>query len=288
MIYKEQKKIAVLLTAYNGEKYIEQQISSILNQEEVELKIFLSIDISHDQTKKICENINSNKIEILPYGEHFASAGRNFYRLFKDVDFKNFDFIALSDQDDIWKNNKISRAIQILNRTQSAGYSSDVLAFWENRKNKYIRKSYPQKKYDFIFESAGPGCTFVLTKKLASEIKNKILNTSPQSLPYHHDWFIYAYARSKNFTWFIDEFPSVLYRQHQNNQIGANSGYIQNIKRIKMLLNRNYKNNIIQIMESINAKNNNYRMKIIKNPFQCRRNPLEAFFLLIITLIGII
>lgn len=280
--------IAILLAAYNGENYIEQQISSILNQEKVNFKIFLSIDVSSDRTKEICENINSSNIEILPYGGIYGSAGKNFYHLINEVDFQDFDYIAFSDQDDIWKENKLERATNILKTAHADGYSSDFLAFWENKKKKSVKKSHPQKKFDFIFESAGPGCTFVITKRLAIEIKNKIQSTSPQFLPHHHDWFIYAYARSCNFPWIIDDFQSVLYRQHRNNQIGVNHGLTQKIKRINMLIQGVYRKQILQILENINTEDKKYKMKIFKHPMECRRNPFEAILLFIFLILGFV
>lgn len=282
------KKIAVLLTAFNGEKYIKQQIESIKNQIGVVCTIFISIDKSSDKTEEICKNICNDRIKIIKNsGESFGSAGKNFYHLFREVNFEEFDFISLSDQDDIWKDNKLLRATQVLIEKNASAYSSDVECFWEDgRPNKVIKKSYPQKKFDYYFEPAGPGCSYVLTIKLAQSIKEKILKS--QKLPFHHDWFIYAFARANNFNWFIDYQPNILYRQHSNNQVGANSGLTQYIKRLKKLKDGSYKNEVLEILEVLKQDKEEYkriRKLILKNPFNYRRNKKEAIFLFLFCLL---
>ena len=77
--------VAVLLAAFNGIKWIEEQIESILNQKDVNLDIYISIDLSNDGTYEWCEElaIKNSNVNILPYGNHFGSAGKNFFRLIK-------------------------------------------------------------------------------------------------------------------------------------------------------------------------------------------------------------
>lgn len=282
-------KVAVLLAAYNGEKYIQEQIESIVNQVDVDIYIYISIDVSTDRTLEICQQLQKiyKNIFIINEGkERFGSAGKNFYYLIKNVDFEEFDFIALSDQDDIWKPAKIIRGIQLLEEERAYGYSSDVECFWDDgsRKNKIIKKSYPQKKYDYYFEPAGPGCTYILKKDfsclLQSEIRKNI------TLPFHHDWYIYALARDKNFKWHIDDSANIYYRQHTSNQVGANIGIVQKYKRIKKLFSGKFKEEQQEIIFSINkSSHQKIRTKIFKNPFLFRRNNKEAillwFFLLL-------
>lgn len=281
-------KVAVLLAAYNGEKYIQEQIESIVNQVDVDIYIYISIDASTDRTLEICQQLQKiyNNIFIINEGkERFGSAGKNFYYLIKNVDFEEFDFIALSDQDDIWKPSKIIRGIQILEKEQASGYSSDVECFWddENRKNKIIKKSYPQKKYDYYFEPAGPGCTYILTKDFAFILQRELCNL--KNPPLHHDWYIYAFARKHNFKWHIDNQPNIYYRQHNQNQVGANQGLKQNIKRIKKIKSGEFTKEHIEILKSINCSTN-VKKSILMNPFIYRRKKQEAIILFFFTLLG--
>ena len=284
--------VAVLLAAYNGEKYIEEQILSIIHQININLHLFISIDQSNDQTYDICKNLQKkySNIILLNQQKIFGSAGKNFYHLLNEVDFSEFDFISLSDQDDIWKPNKLFHGIELLKQKKSEGYSSDVECFWENKKkNKILKKSYPQKKYDYYFEPAGPGCTYILTNKLATAIKE--ITRSKPNLPFHHDWFFYAFARKNNFKWTIDESANILYRQHSNNQVGANLGLKQKINRLLKLKNGIYRNEISEILESVNIKKEiklNIKNSVLKNPFLFRRKTSEAIFLYIFAIFNLI
>ena len=132
-----------------------------------------------------------------------------------NVDLTDIDYIALADQDDIWKEDKLEKAIQKLEQGFD-GYSSNVQAFWEGWPKKNNKKNQPQQKFDHLFESAGPGCTFVLTKKLALKLQQFLKNGHFNQLDNYHDWLIYAYARTQSFKWYIDSYPGVDYRQHSS------------------------------------------------------------------------
>ena len=74
----------------------------------------------------------------------FKSASKNFYHLFQNVNVEAYDFVSLSDQDDIWKNDKIIRGIRYLQNNSCDAYSSNVGSILGNRinkKNKQITKS---------------------------------------------------------------------------------------------------------------------------------------------------
>lgn len=231
------KKIAILLAAYNGECWIDEQIRSIIKQREVNVTIYISVDISTDRTLDIISNYPKNKVILLPYGQKFGAAAPNFYRLINDVDFSSFDYIALSDQDDIWLDDKLISAITKIEAENASAYSSNVTAFWENGTKRIVLKATPQRKYDYLFESPGPGCSFVMKKEFAIEFQDYIKDKQNllKKLDWH-DWLIYAYARSKGYKWIIDSDSHMLYRQHSNNQLGANSGRKQFIKRVNDIL----------------------------------------------------
>jgi rhamnosyltransferase len=156
-------KVAVLMAAYNGADYISQQIDSIVNQKGVDVDLYISVDLSSDNTYSVCCDYANNfpNIRVLDYGARFGSAANNFFNLISFVRDEHYDFFALSDQDDVWSSDKLIHAIDLIASTSSAAYSSDVIAFWPTGKNIYIKKSYPQTRWDYFFESPGPGCTFV-------------------------------------------------------------------------------------------------------------------------------
>lgn len=232
-------RIAVLLAAYNGMQWVEEQLDSILKQEGVSLTIFVSIDQSTDDTLIFFEKLSLQYscIVVLPYGEHFGGAAPNFFRLLQDVDFSEFSYLCFSDQDDIWSPNKLLRAHEILLKTGADAYSSNVLAFWPDGRQHLIEKSQKQVCWDFLFEAAGPGCTYVIQINLACAIqrllKERLSEIQQVGL---HDWFVYAYARANGYCWVIDDYAGMLYRQHENNQVGVNLGWSAASHRVRKIL----------------------------------------------------
>jgi rhamnosyltransferase len=227
----------LLLATFNGENYLSEQLDSIQNQLGIEVLIAASDDCSSDNTAQLLNNAQTenSQLIVLP-SKKMGSAAANFFRLLRDADFSNVDYVGLSDQDDIWQSDKLSHAVRKIQENNVDAYSSNVTAFWPNGKQRLINKAQPQKLWDYMFESAGPGCTFVLTQKLALEIQAFLIDNQArcQSVALH-DWFIYAFARSRGFNWLIDHESHMLYRQHAENVVGANIGIKPKIQRFKKL-----------------------------------------------------
>ena len=234
---KNKPKVVVLLATFKGEAYLNAQLKSIQYQSDVEVFIVASDDYSIDSTPQLLAEacaVNRNFI-VLP-SKKLGSAAANFFRLLRDVDLTHFDYVALSDQDDIWHADKLSYAVQMISTKKVDAYSSNVTAFWPNGSQALINKSQAQRQWDYMFESGGPGCTFVMTKKLALVVQALLVKhkAACHSVALH-DWFIYAFARSRGYKWFIDDEPHILYRQHAGNVVGANVGVKAMLTRLKKL-----------------------------------------------------
>ncbi len=231
--------VAVCLAAFNGRDYLQEQIDSILRQSGVTITIFISVDASTDGTElwvDACAAMERN-IVVLPHRQRFGGAAANFYRLIQFIDCSKFDYISLADQDDIWLSDKLFRACSELQRSGADAYSSNVLAFWPDGKESEIIKSQRQRKWDYLFEAAGPGCTYVLTQHLAVEIQNLlILRREDVQQVELHDWLFYAVARAHGYRWLIDSYPGMRYRQHGNNQVGVNAGSRAFMRRVRKVL----------------------------------------------------
>ncbi len=295
-MFMQNKKpyIAVLLAAYNGRERIEEQINTILSQKNVNIHIFISVDISNDGTLDFCNRLEheSDYVTVLSYGEYFGVAAKNFYRLIRDVDFSNFDYVSLADQDDIWFPEKLAHAVNTLQNNNALAYSSDVMAFWDNKVEKLVKKSFPQKRFDHHFGSPGPGCTYVLNCDSIMLLK-VFINNNWEDVNYIecHDWFIYAFFRSRGLPWHIDSKALMLYRQHESNQEGAHLGFKSHLTRIKMINNGWYRTEVRKISGLIRNDDSNAfnldRWFLIKNFYQLRRNKRDAFFLLLMLLTGV-
>ena len=111
-----------------------------------------------------------------------------------------------------------------------------------------LDKSQPQRDFDFLFESAGPGCTYLMTPRLIGKLQEQLQeNDSPANEVAFHDWLVYAVCRAYGFKWIIASEPSIKYRQHQANTYGANVGLNAKWSRLQQLKTSWYRDEIIKI-----------------------------------------
>jgi len=231
--------IAILLAAFNGKEWLKQQLDSILNQNDVNVHVFISVDQSLDGTEAFIDQFatSDKRITVLPHGKKFGGPAANFFRLIDDVNFDDFDYVSFADQDDIWFPDKLLRASSKLQGTGADGYSSNVTAFWPGGRQILIEKSQPQRQWDFLFEAGAPGCTYVMTVKLALIIKQFLRdNKKAMTEVWMHDWFCYSFSRAKGYQWYIDDYSSMLYRQHLDNEVGVNSGRRAMLYRVRKIV----------------------------------------------------
>lgn len=216
------KTIKTLLASYNGEKYIEEQIQSILNQEGVLVDLVVNDDLSEDRTVSLVrEKFPELKVKINTPAT--GSAANNFLKMITEIDFnEDFHFVAFADQDDIWLPQKLSAAVEKLEAEGAELYCSN-LTKWDMQDNSFslLKKNYPQKKYDFLFEGGSAGCTYVFTKNLAQQLKAFIPTVDSSCWEeFSHDWLVYFFARSRGFKVCIDGNSYIHYRLHNNNVHG--------------------------------------------------------------------
>jgi rhamnosyltransferase len=231
--------VAVCLAAFNGVRYLQQQVDSIFDQAGVDITLFVSVDRSTDGTEEWFLKLreNNTRVVLLPFGESFGGAAQNFFRMLREIDFSAHEYVAYADQDDIWLPGKLMRATEQLMQSGADGSSSDIVAFWESGRSTYIKKCYPQRTWDYLFESAGPGCAFVISRKLAWDAQNTLRENKKMSMDVGlHDWFTYALARAHGYRWVIDDYASLMYRQHDTNQVGVNSGWVAFVWRARRIL----------------------------------------------------
>lgn len=295
-------KFAILLAAKNGEKWISEQISSIISQEGIDLHIYINIDRSDDNTERIVSEIQKSQKNITIFNEKksFGSAAKSFYYLLENIPIHQYDYFCFSDQDDIWSEKKLITAHEKIKDGGYFGYSSDVTAFWEDGRRVAIKKSQPQRKWDYLFESAGPGCTYVISKFLVERFLEffKIYRNEILSIDIH-DWTIYAFSRSKNLEWFIDKNDSfVHYRQHESNALGANLGIKAASKRIKQIREGIYSKKVLETAtlfqpDLIPSMSGNEGTKIrksfiLKNFSRLRRQKKDQILMVLFSIINIL
>ncbi len=228
--------VCILLATYNGENWLHEQLDSIFAQKDCHIEIFVNDDGSNDATIEIIsQHPRSTDITVTNHAN--GGAGQNFLYLMKNTDISQFDYVAFCDQDDIWMEEKLSRAMQQMATHMADAYSSNVTAFWSDGERKLIVKSQPQRLYDYMFESAGPGCTFVFHKQTALAFQTFLQQCSIHKLSEVtlHDWLAYSWVRGTGRKWHIDDYSSLDYRQHDNNVLGASRNKTALKKRLQMV-----------------------------------------------------
>ncbi len=285
-------RIAVCMAAYNGAAYIDEQINSILEQQGVDLMLFVSVDMSTDHTEALvhARALTDKRIVLLPGGKRFGAAAPNFYRLLREVSLEPFDALAWADQDDIWHLDKLARAWRLMQSMGAAGYSSNVTAFWESGRRVLVDKARPQRRHDHLFEAAGPGCTYVMGRELALGLRDLARHdeVALSDIGYH-DWAAYAYARTRGMVWHIDPEPCLLYRQHANNQLGANTGWRSLARRARNVLSGKALRQACLVARAVGAWDDAFVRRGLRGGRaglfwlalqapQCRRRPLERLY----------
>jgi rhamnosyltransferase len=264
-----------------------------MHQHDITLELYISDDRSTDDSLAICERWAGQdpRIHLLPPPEHSGCTG-NFFHLIRSVNLGPDTHLALSDQDDIWDLHKLKRGVQKLQQNTADGYSASVTAFWPSGEEILLRKHYPQRKADFLFEGPGPGCTFILTPRLAAALQTYLRQHHAIEANLHiHDWFIYAWARSRHYRWIIDEHPSVLYRQHKNNTIGANHGVKALLTRLKQVMQGPFTQQMFfqarllypddRLPVPLGSRRINW-LRMVLHATHCRRRPRDRWLLALV------
>ena len=287
-------RVAVLLATYNGEKYLGQQLDTILSQTNVYVDVIISDDASSDCTVQIINDYikRYENISLQSSGRKFGSAAQNFFELIKMSDVTGYDYVAFADQDDIWFSEKLKHGIEELVESGAAAISSDVIAFWPRLgKTRLVKKSYTQTPFDFWFESPGPGCTHIFRQTDFIEFSNFCAAHSMEIKEIdYHDWLVYAFFRMNGKAWVISKNPLMYYRQHESNQIGANIGLASGIKRLSALKSRWYRRQVNLIYRLVaNKEPNMFSFWFItRHCFTLRRRKTHSAFLAISYLCGIL
>lgn len=221
-------KIAILMSVYNGEKYLDKQLESIKNQTLVDnIKIYIrddgSTDLTHEIIKKWMKDLDIEFIK----GKNKGPA-LSFWDLFKNKKI-TADYYAFCDQDDIWDQDKIEVGINAL--TNNSLYCCNCRIIDENDTviEEYRKKKIPRINIPEIFVSGiTQGCSMIITNDLRNRILEKNINVIPM-----HDLVVFLYSlQIGNIIW--DEDPHFSYRFHSSNVIAKKKKFdIHIIKKIK-------------------------------------------------------
>ncbi|GAB3582490.1 glycosyltransferase family 2 protein [Calidifontibacter terrae] len=266
MARAEEKRVSrpnvlVLMAAYNGSVFIEEQIDTILQQEGVDVHVLIRVDPSTDGTDSLVARRADNDARLSVIDNDMNSprgAALNFYELIRCASVApDVTHIAFADQDDLWYRRKLIQATTTLEMHGAWGYSSDVDE-WDSETGamRPLVKSQPQTPWDHLFSSAGPGCTYVMRVDAFRAFQNDLTTKFSQAVSIdYHDWLVYAWVREQGQRWVIDDARTMAYRQHSGNQIGANSGVAAARQRFVALRSGWYLEQVLLIAKFVGATN---------------------------------
>lgn len=236
-------KISIVMATYNGEKYLEEQLNSIVQQTIHPYEVVISDDNSTDTTLEVVEKFKS-KLNIRLYqNKHNLGFLKNFE---KAIHYAEGDFIALCDQDDIWCNNKLDVLINNID-DKSLVYSDSLLidslgnslnrTLSEKLRNKFHSS---QSALEFLYDNSISAHSMMFRKELI-----KYLGSFPENI--YFDAYIAATAASLNGIKFVDQ-NLVKYRQHETNTLSNNLKNKKSLKtKVLTKVEKKYHNNLAML-----------------------------------------
>ena len=227
-------RVLVFLSTYNGQRYLREQLDSILAQKDVDVAITVSDDISTDSTVELLKEYK----EKFNIQYRVNKTNKNFTYNFLDLIYDNvnadYDYFALADQDDFWLDDKLISAINLLKESGKHFYCSNLTVVDENLKNGKPMNKFKvknEKAAPYIFENICTGCTVVFDQEFMKHLGKHY----PNDIYLHDYWLMLVAAFTSSFIY--DQNSHILYRQHGDNQIGSGDdsleGYTKNLKNSK-------------------------------------------------------
>lgn len=213
------KNVTVLMSTYNGEKFLETQLNSLIDQKDIRVNILVRDDGSNDATVDILKKYQKKGLLDWYSGVNKKSA-MSFLDLIEKVAPID-DYYAFCDQDDFWNNDKLSRAVKFIEQNSSSEiptiYCSNYQLVDENLQklsdNNHVTTT---TFYESLVSSCCTGCTMVFNKKLLLKLKNKI----PDVIVMHDDW-CHKVCLALGGKVLFDNTKTLLYRQHSSNVDGG-------------------------------------------------------------------
>lgn len=232
------KVVALLLCTYDGERFLQDQLESFARQTYPHWLVAVSDDGSNDATLKILDGYRakwgSERISVQKGpGQGFVA---NFLSLACDESI-NADYYAFADQDDVWEDDKLARALAWLNSVSLA-----IPAVYCSR-TRLVDIENKEVGLSPLFERA-PSFRNALVQSLAggntmvfnAAARALLLETNVRSGVVSHDWWVYLVVTGCGGAVYYDPYPAVRYRQHEQNLVGSNMHWNARLDRMRWLL----------------------------------------------------
>lgn len=235
--------VNILMATYNGARFLREQLASIARQSHTDWRLMVSDDGSNDETMDILTRFAKDIAQpvTLLKGPGLGPTSNFFHLISHSQPGSVSDLFAFADQDDVWLEDKLCRAVE-----------------WHKTHQKHSvrlycgRTRYVDECLRPIGESRRlrrtPDFGNALVQNIASGntmvFSTAMLHALQKIYPEHsvwHDWTTYLVASALEGDIFFDDEPGLLYRQHASNVIGSNEGFMAQLQRFKPIFQGRYK-----------------------------------------------
>jgi glycosyltransferase involved in cell wall biosynthesis len=227
--------ITIVMGTYNGAAYLAAQLDSLNAQTFTNWRLLVSDDGSTDQTREILHQFAmrnpDREVKIIDgpaqgFAQNFLSALQ--HEMCRDC------LVAFCDQDDVWHAEKLERAIPHLDNNLPRAYGS-VVQMVDGDLNVLSQTPAPQYPVNFanvLVENCTVGNSVVLNARAVDAMIALPLDVAIA----FHDWWVLLVTTGVGGAHFVDPRPSVLYRQHDKNIVGAASGMARKRRNMSALM----------------------------------------------------
>lgn len=231
------RHVVVLMAVFNGAAFLEEQLQSLVDQAHRDWSLLVSDDGSTDRSLDILQDFArahpGRRVSVIQGPR--AGFAQNFLALVRAAD-PRAPFIAFCDQDDVWMPGKLSRALDRMGKDDRAvlyGGRTELLA--QDGRSVGLSPLFrrPPAFQNALVQSIAGGNTMVLNRAGLSVLQRAARD------PIHvvsHDWWAYQVISGAGGCVHYDPDPGVLYRQHDANLVGANTGARARLQRLRRLL----------------------------------------------------
>lgn len=221
---EHENRVVILLSTYNGEKYVEEQLNSLISQLYDNITICIRDDGSVDSTLAILEKYKSY-MNVSIRKEENKGYRRSFLEMLYNA--PDADIYMFCDQDDVWGKDKVQVVVDRLKKiTIPAIYTSNVR--YCNEKLQVMGDSHFHDNgnvWKALLYNQAIGCTIAMNNALRQKIMEVSLKEIDFNNVYSHDCWVYRICSAVGGISVFDETPRILYRQHGDNQIGGSASF---------------------------------------------------------------
>ena len=268
------------MATYNGAKYLRQQLQSFVDQTSSDWELVISDDGSSDSTIKIIKQFQEDHpyFQITLFNGPKQGYAENFLSMLKKYN-GQASYFAFADQDDVWRKNKLSKALKYLSalpNNQPNLYCSRT-EYIDECSNSYCPRRFsrlfrikPSFENSLVQCLAG-GNTMVFNRKAFTLLCSAPLTEHVPS----HDWWLYQLISGNGGNIVYDSIPSVYYRQHGMNLIGANTSILARFLRAKYFMMGDFakknNNNLINLKNCYHLLTN-HNKTVLQNYMKSKKN----------------